>query len=107
MCSVDSRFPMTEWDRLIPQTVLSLNLLRSSRIHPSLSAHASIFGIFDFNRIPLAPPGTKVVAHIAAGGRPPFGQHGTLGWYIGPSLEHYRCYKCYFEEPWLNVTFLL
>jgi hypothetical protein len=44
LCSIDSNFPMTKWDCLIPQTILTLNLLRSSRIHPSPSAHASLFG---------------------------------------------------------------
>lgn len=98
LCTVDSRFPMSEWDRLLPQAELTLNLLRSSRIHPSLSAYASLHGNFDFNRTPIAPPGTKVVAHMAADTRTSFGQHGKVGWYIGPSLEHYRCYKCYFED---------
>ena len=27
-----------------------------------------------------------------------FGPHGRIGWYIGPSLEHYRCYKVYFPD---------
>ena len=98
LCSIDSKFPMNEWDRLLPQSILTLNLLRSSRIHPSLSAHASIFGQYDFNKTPIAPPGTKIVAHTAAEGRPTFGQHGKVGWYIGPSPEHYRCYKCYFPD---------
>jgi hypothetical protein len=98
LCTVDSRFPLTEWDRLLPQTLLTLNLLRSSRIHPSLSAHASFYGAFDFNRTPIAPPGTKIVAHLAAKTRTPFGEHGKVGWYIGPSMEHYRCLKCYFSD---------
>jgi hypothetical protein len=98
LCTVDSKFPLTEWDRLLPQTTLTLNLLRSSRIHPSLSAHASLFGQFDFNRTPLAPMGTQIVAHTSADTRTPFGAHGKVGWYIGPSLEHYRCWKCYFTD---------
>ena len=98
LCTVDSQFPLSEWDRLLPQATLTLNLLRSSRIHPSLSAHASMFGQFDYNRTPLAPPGTKIVAHVAAETRTSFGQHGKVGWYIGPSLEHYRCYRCYFPD---------
>ena len=98
LCTVDSHFPLSEWDRLLPQTTLTLNLLRSSRIHPSLSAHASLFGNFDFNRTPLAPPGTKIVAHVSADTRTTFGQHGKVGWNIGPSLEHYRCWKCYFSD---------
>jgi hypothetical protein len=98
LCTIDSKFPLTEWDRLLPQTVLTLNLLRSSRIHPSLSAHASLYGNFDFNKTPIAPVGTRVVAHLTPDQRTTFAPHGKLGWYIGPSLEHYRCYKCYFED---------
>jgi hypothetical protein len=98
LCTLDSSYPMSEWDLLLPQTILTLNLLRSSRIHPSLSAHASLYGSYDFNRCPMAPPGTKIVAHVAADSRTTFGEHGKVGWYIGPSLEHYRCYKCYFPD---------
>jgi len=31
-----------------------------------LSAHASHFGNYDYNRVPFAKPGTKLVAHIVA-----------------------------------------
>ena len=41
------------------------------------------------NRIPIAPPGTRVVAHVPAAICPPFGTHGQSGWYIGPSPEHF------------------
>jgi hypothetical protein len=63
MCSVNPNFPMTLWDTLIPQSTLSHNLLRASRINPQLSAYAQLFGNFDYNRTPLAPSGTKVVDH--------------------------------------------
>jgi hypothetical protein len=43
----------------------------------------------DFNQMPLAPMGTQIVAHTSADCCMPFGQHGKVGWYIGPSLEHY------------------
>jgi hypothetical protein len=49
LCTVHSKFQVTEWDCLLPQTTLTLNLLRSSRIHPSLLAYALLFGQFDFN----------------------------------------------------------
>ena len=89
LSNTDSNFPITEWDRLLPQTILTLNLLRSSRIHPSLSAHASLFGNFDFNQTPLAPPGTKIVAHTNSDTQTTFGEHGKVEWYVGPSPEHY------------------
>jgi hypothetical protein len=40
--------------------------------------------------------GTQIVAHTSADSLTPFGQHGKVEWYIGPSLEHYQCLKCYF-----------
>jgi hypothetical protein len=65
---------------------------------PSLSAYASLLGNFNFNRTALAPPGTKIVAHVSADTRTTFGEHGKVGWYVGPSPEHYRCYRCYFPD---------
>jgi hypothetical protein len=104
--TVNSRFPLDLWDRLLPQTTLTLNLLRSSRIHPSLSAYASLYGAFDFNRTPLAPVGTKIVAHVNAASRTTFGNHGRLGWYIGPSMQHYRCWRCYLPDTHAELDVL-
>jgi hypothetical protein len=48
--------------------------------------------------MPLAPTGTQIVAHTSADSHMPFGHYGKVGWYIGPSLEHYQCWKCYFQD---------
>jgi hypothetical protein len=40
LSSVDPYFPMHLWDRLLPQAEITLNLLRTSRLHPQLSAAA-------------------------------------------------------------------
>ena len=63
LSTVDPTFPVTEWDCLLPQAELTLNLLRSSRVNPHLSAHAYLNGFYDFAKCPMAPPGTKVVIH--------------------------------------------
>jgi hypothetical protein len=63
LCSVDSNFPLKLWDKLLPQATITLNLLRKSIIKPRISAYAQLNGRFDFNRVPLAPPGTRVIAH--------------------------------------------
>jgi hypothetical protein len=42
---------------------MTLNLLRTSRINPRLSAWSQVQGFYDFNRTPLAPPGTRVLVH--------------------------------------------
>jgi hypothetical protein len=40
LSSDDPSFPMHLWDRLLPQAEIMLNLLRTSRLHPQLSATA-------------------------------------------------------------------
>ena len=70
LATCDPDFPIDEWDRILFQCELTLNLLRTSRVNPKLSAWAYIFGVFDFNKSPLAPPGSKVVFHWKAGDRP-------------------------------------
>jgi hypothetical protein len=40
LSSVDPTFPLHLWDRLLPQEEITLNLLRTSRLHPQLSAAA-------------------------------------------------------------------
>ena len=64
-------------------------------MNPSLSAYASLMGNYDFNATPFTPPGTKVLIHNKPLKGGTFGSHGICAWYIGPSIEHYRCYKCY------------
>jgi hypothetical protein len=95
LATCDPDFPVAEWDRLLFQAKLTLNLLRSSRVNPRLSAHAYLFGNFDFNKTSLASPGTKVVVHLKPDQRASWAYHGEEGWYVGPSMEHCRCVKCY------------
>ena len=98
LASVHPDYPMAEWDRLIPQCNITLNLLRASRAHPQLSAYASLFGQFDFNRTPLAPPGTKIVFHSKPSQRASWAFHGQEGWYIGPAMDHNRNITAYFPQ---------
>jgi hypothetical protein len=86
------------WDRLLPQAVITLNMLRTSRINTKLSAATHIYGQYDFNRAPMAPPGTRIIAHETPNRRRTWAPHGQDGWYIGPALEHYRCYTVYITK---------
>jgi hypothetical protein len=90
------------WDRILPQAVMKLNMLRTSRINPKLSAATHIFGQYDFNRAPMAPPGTRIIAHETPGRRKTWAPHGQDGWYIGPELEHYRFYTVYITKTRSN-----
>ena len=46
----------------------------------------------------MAPPRTRVVVHDKPDNCRSWGHHGTLGWYIGPSLGHYRFIQCYMTK---------
>jgi hypothetical protein len=94
----DSGFPAKQWDRLIKQAVMTLNMCRPSRINPKLSAYQQVWGNFDFNKTPLAPPGCKVVVHERAMEREAWACHGIVGYYIGPAMKHYRNYNSYIPE---------
>jgi hypothetical protein len=92
LCTTDKSFPMHLWDRLLPQAVITLNMLRISRINPKLSASTHILRQYDFNRAPMVPPGIRIIAHETPNRRSTWTPHGQDGWYLGPTLEHYRCY---------------
>ena len=68
-------------------------MLRTSRVHPKLSAYSILKGIHDFNRHPCAPPGTQATISNPPETRTSFGPHAIDAWYIGPAPQHYRCYN--------------
>ena len=67
--------------------------MRPCRLNPKLSSFEALEGIFHFTSTPFAPPGTKVLAHKNPVRRASWGFHANKGWYIGPVLNHYQCYK--------------
>jgi hypothetical protein len=96
--SLNKNFPLHLWDHLIPQSVLTLNLLRGSHINPKLSAWAQINGPYDYNAAPIAPLGIQVVAYKPPLQRGLWAAHGKNGWYVGPSFSHYRCCRVWIWE---------
>lgn len=98
MASLDPDYPIRKWDRLLPQAETMLNLLRSARLNPKLSAHAFLFGQFDYNKTYIFPSGIKVVLHKKPADRGTWAPNGDDGWAIGPSPEHYRCLKYFITK---------
>jgi hypothetical protein len=93
LCTASPSFPLEAWDELIPQCELTLNLLRPSRQHPTQSSWHHLHGPFDYNKHPLAPAGTAVLIHEKPDHRRSWSPHGVPGFYLGPSLTHYRCFR--------------
>ena len=98
LSSTDPNFPLNLWCRLLPQAEITINLLRPSRMNPKHSAWSQIHGHFNFNRTPIAPLGTKVLVHEKPQNRASWDPHRVEGWYIGPALESYRCFKTYIPK---------
>jgi hypothetical protein len=93
--SVDPSFPMHLWDRLLPQGEITLNLLRTSHLHPQLSAAAHYHGLVDYNNTVFAPPGCKIIAHEKPGKRRAWAPSGQHVYSLGPAMHHYRCQNVY------------
>jgi hypothetical protein len=88
---------MHMWDRLLPQAILTLNMIRTSIINPKTSAAMHLDGQYEYNRAPMAPPGTIIISHETPNRRRTWDPRGQDRWYIGPALEHYRCYTVYIK----------
>ena len=98
MCTAHQHFPLNKWDSLLPQAVITLNLLRTSCLNPKLSAHALLNGLYNFNATPMAPPGSMILVHEKPALRGTWAAHTVNAWYLGPALHHYWCYHIYIVE---------
>jgi hypothetical protein len=83
--------PLQLWDKFLPQVKLTLNLLWFSCCNPHVSANQELYGPFDFNKMPLAPLGTKVLVYNDPATRASWVLHATDGFYVGPANNHYNC----------------
>jgi hypothetical protein len=46
----------------------------------------------------MTPPVTRIISHETPNHRITWAPHGQYGWYIGPALDHYRCYTVYITK---------
>ena len=64
-----------------------------SRINPQLFAYTQLLGSFDYNKIPITPICTNLFIHEKNEIRQSWAPHAVKGWYVGPVMQHYMCYK--------------
>jgi hypothetical protein len=93
LAGVDAAFSPYLWDLLLPQTKLTLNLLCQSTINPWISTWEFFQGPFDFNKTPLGPVGCWVLIHAKPATRRSWNFSAKNGFYIGPAMDSYRCFK--------------
>jgi hypothetical protein len=58
-----------------------------------MSAWEHLNGFYNFDATPMGPPGCRIISHNRGSTRRSWDFRGGAGFYVGPSLEHYRCYK--------------
>jgi hypothetical protein len=58
-----------------------------------MSAWHHLFGPYNFDATPMGPAGCRVLIHTKASIRRSWENRCHEGFYIGPSLVHYRCYR--------------
>lgn len=88
-------FPLSLWDRVLPQLELTVNLLRESDLNTNVSAYESVCGPFDLSAHPIAPIGMQVAIHNKPAQRTSWGTHAQRGYYLGPALKHFRCHRVF------------
>ena len=98
ICGTDSGFNMKLWDKLLPQTLITLNLLRISRINPYIITYVHLYDTIYFNQISNASPYTNIVIHEHSDQRPTWSRHTISGFYLGPTIYHYIYYRVYIHS---------
>ena len=98
LAGVDDSFSMRLWDKLLPQVILSLNLLRQSNVAPTISVYADVNGPFDYNAMPLSPMGCTLQIYESTNRRTTWAENSIEGWYLPTSPEHYRCHVIHVKK---------
>ena len=101
LSTTDVDFPLQLWDKLTEQALITLNIVRTSRIDPSKSAYHQLHGHrYNWNKYPMAPPGTRAIILVDPTTRESWGTRGIDAWYVGPSFDHYRNCIFLFLKRW-------
>ena len=53
---------------------------------------------FNYDATPLAMLGCKTITQEKPHQRKTWAPHAVDGWYIGPAMDHFCCYKVYISQ---------
>ncbi len=89
LAGVANNFSPNLWDWLLPQTEITINLIRQSNATPNVSAYAHLSRPFNYNKMPLTPMGYEAQVHEKTIKCSTCAYHSVNGWYLFTSPEHY------------------
>ena len=84
--------PHNLWDLFLPQTEVTLNLLRKATLDPYISAWAYFHGPFNYDATPLGNLGFNIIDHNKTGTRNSWDIRGIAGRHVGIEIQHYQCH---------------
>ena len=100
LCGTHPDCPLDLWDEFLEQAELAFAHLQPYTLDPSLCAYDGFHATrYDFVAHPIAPPGTLVVVHEKPAARGTWAPHGAKGYYLGPAVQHYHCWR-----TWILTT---
>jgi hypothetical protein len=91
-------FLLQLWDNITPHVIKTLNMMRALHVDLTKSANKILNGPYNWNCYPLAPLSCKAVIYEDKDTRGLWASRGVDGWYLGPSMGHYRCNLYYVTE---------
>ena len=92
IAAVAPDFPRNLWEFLLPQTELTLNLLRQATLKHSRYSWSYFHGPFNYDDTPIGFLGCDIIAHKKTGTRHSWDFRGAAGWNVGVALQHYHCH---------------
>ena len=92
LAGVAPDFPRNVWDLLLPQTELTLNLLRQATLDPTQSAWSYFHGPFNYDTTPIGTLGCDIIAYKKTGTRYSWDFRCAAGWNVGVALQHFHCH---------------
>jgi hypothetical protein len=98
LAGVNDKFPLSLWCYLLEPTKLTLNLLRQSKVAPKILAFAHVHGHHDYIKMPFAPLGCAIEAHVKPEDRQMWDTRMDAGFSLGTSMQHHRCFCVYITK---------
>jgi hypothetical protein len=98
LAGVSDVLPTGLWDQLLPQTEITIDLIRQSNATPNVSAYAHLSGPFDYNKMLLALMGCNAQVHEKTNKQGTRAFHLVDEWYLFTSPEHYCTHNCHVKR---------
>ncbi len=95
LASVDDKFPLLLWCRLLKPTELTLNLLHQSRVAPKILAFVHVYGTHNYMQKPFAWISCAIQMHVKPINCLSWDTRLEPSFNLGTSMEHHQCFRVY------------